>query len=133
MNMKTNQHLALLTVLLGGLASCTFYARNTETYLSDTRTMVETRNGAIKECYDGALESDEEVSGKVVVNFTVAKKTGEITNAAVDPSSTAPASLSDCVVAGLGGLSLDPEDQRDGNAKMTWSFEVGAPSEASES
>ena len=133
MNMKTNQHLAVLTVLLSGLASCTFYARNAETYLSDTRALVETRNGAIKECYDGALEGDEKVSGTVVVNFTVEKKTGVIKDAAVDGSSTAPASLSACVVESLNGLSLDPEDQRDGIANMTWSFEVGAPSAGADS
>ena len=126
--MKTNQHLALLTVLLGGLASCTFYARNAETYQADTRSLVETRNSALKECYDGALEADENVSGTVVVNFTVEKKTGVIKGAAVDASSTAPESLSSCVIAGLEGLSLDPSDQRDGVATMTWSFEVGAAS-----
>lgn len=129
--MKTKQHRTVLALLLGGVASCTFYARNEDTYRSDTRALVETRNASIKECYDGALDADEKASGKVVVNFTVTKKTGVLKDIAVDESSTAPESLSACVVSALEGLSLDPEDQRDGIATMSWSFEVGDPRAAS--
>ena len=125
--MKTHRHITLFALFAASIASCTFYARNEETYLADTRSLVETRNGAVKECYDAALESDEKVSGVVLVNFTVEKKTGTLKDLEVDSASTAPESLSACVVKGLEGLALDPEDQRDGIAQFSWSFKVGDP------
>ena len=98
---------------------------------ADARSVVETRNDTIKECYDAALEADEKAAGTVVVNFIVEKKTGTIMNPSVDESSTAPEGLSQCIVKGLEGLSLEPEDQREGQASFTWNFEVGEPKSAS--
>jgi hypothetical protein len=108
-------------------AGCSFYARSPEDYLKVTRELVETKNSSIKECYDVALQTNETVSGTVVVNFTVEKKTGKILNPVVDPKSTAPAELSQCVVSAIDGLTLDPADAREGQATFTWNLEVGAP------
>ena len=127
--MKTQRHLIALSLAFS-IAGCTFIARDAETYRADTRSVVETRNDTIKECYDAALEADEKAAGTVVVNFIVEKKTGTIMNPSVDESSTAPW-LSECIVKGLEGLSLEPEDQREGQASFTWNFEVGEPKSAS--
>lgn len=128
--MKTQRHLIALSLAFS-IAGCTFIARDAETYRADTRSVVETRNDTIKECYDAALEADEKAAGTVVVNFIVEKKTGTIMNPSVDESSTAPEGLSQCIVKGLEGLSLEPEDQREGQASFTWNFEVGEPKSAS--
>ncbi len=109
------------------LPACTCIARDAETYRQDTRSLVETRNSAVKECYDAALVTDPNVSGEVIVNFTVEKKTGKIINTAVNESSTAPAALGDCIVDAIDGLTLDPFDQRDGEATFTWRFQANAP------
>ena len=108
-------------------AGCSFYARSPEDYRQVTRELVDTRSGDIKDCYDVALQTNETVAGTVVVNFTVEKKTGKIMNPAVDPSSTAPEELTQCVVSAIDGLQLDPPDAREGQATFTWAFEVGAP------
>lgn len=105
-------------------AGCSFYARSAEDYRSVTRELVETRNGDIKDCYDVALQTNETVNGTVVVNFMVEKKTGKIMNPVVDPSSTAPEELSQCVVQAVDGLQLDPPDAREGQATFTWKFEA---------
>ena len=109
------------------LPACTCIARDAETYRQDTRSLVETRNSALKECYDAALVTDPNISGEVVVNFTVEKKTGKIINTAVNEGSTAPSSLGDCIVDAIDGMTLDPFDQRDGEATFTWRFQANPP------
>ena len=108
-------------------AGCSFHARDADTYRQVTRELVDTRSPEIKECYDVALQTNETVSGAVVVNFVVEKKTGKIMNPVVDPGTTAPAELAKCVVDAIDGLQLDPADAREGQATFTWHFEVGAP------
>jgi hypothetical protein len=123
-----NSYLSSVVVLAVAVSSaCTFYARDPETYKADTRTVVETQNAKIKECYDVALVSNETVTGNAVIKFSVEKKTGKIMNPMVDPSSTAPADLSQCIVNAVDGLVLDPADQREGQATFVWEFKVGAP------
>ena len=118
---KTIVSLSLLSLL--GTAACTFIARGEDQYRTDTRAVLETKNSEIRGCYDSALASNPAQSGKVVVNFTVEKKTGKLTNIAVDPNeTTAPESLQNCVVSALEGLVLTPEDRRDGQATFTWAF-----------
>jgi hypothetical protein len=114
----------LLTVVSTG---CSFYARDAEDYKKVTRELVETKNTSIKDCYDVALATNETVSGSVVINFTVEKKTGKIMNPVVDPSSSAPADLSTCVVSAIDGLILDPPDAREGQATFTWNLEAAPP------
>lgn len=118
--------LAIIAPLLLS-AGCSFYARDADTYRQATRELVDTRSPDMKDCYDVALQTNETVSGTIVVNFVVEKKTGKIMNPVVDPSTTAPAELAKCVVDSIDGLQLDPPDQREGQATFTWKFEVGAP------
>lgn len=115
---------ALISVLLGAfLGGCSFAARNETMYQRDTRELLQTRDGDIKACYDGALKTDGKAAGVVVVSFKVESETGHVVNAEVDSArSSAPTSLSDCVVAALEGLTLDPGDARDGDATFTWEF-----------
>jgi hypothetical protein len=100
-------------------------ARGPDDYRKDTEALVDTKNGDIKTCYDAALTQDANVSGDVVVFFTVEKKTGMITNPAVDTDrSTAPAELGECITRAIDGLVLQPEDQRDGQATFSWTFKA---------
>ena len=108
-------------------AGCSFYARDADAYRQVTRELVDTRGGDVKECYDVALQTDKTVSGTVILNFAVEKKTGKILNPVVDPATTAPPELAACVVSAVDGLQLDPADAREGQATFTWRFEVGEP------
>ena len=112
-----------ITLLAAASAGCSFYARSTDQYLTDTRAELEKQNSSIQGCYDTALAANPAQSGKVVVTFTVEKKTGNIMNVAADPNqSTAPDNLQNCVVKALEGLKLDPPDQREGQATFEWVF-----------
>lgn len=103
-------------------------ARDADTYRTDTRSLLETRNDSIKGCYDVALTTDPNVSGDVVVNLVVEKKTGKIMNTKIDPSrTTAPDALGNCIVEAIDGLTLDPYDQREGQATFIWSFKANPP------
>lgn len=117
----------VLSLALGVLAmGCTYMARGPEDYKRDTRAVVEARNGDIKACYDAALKQNQDLSGSVIVHFTVEHETGAIKEASVLPESTAPEALSNCIVNSLSGLTLDPADERDGDATFTWEFKKGA-------
>ena len=119
------RNIALFT-LLTVVAGCSFIARGEDQYRTDTRTLLETRNAQVKSCYDAALEASPNASGDVIVEFTVEKKTGTITNVTVADGSSAPAPLQDCVVKALEGLVLTPEDRRDGQATFTYTFSAPA-------
>lgn len=125
--MRTLKLAMVATLLMPLTTACSFYARDAEDYKKVTRELVETKNASIKECYDVALQTNEKVSGSVVINFTVEKKTGKIMNPVVDPKSSAPADLSQCVVSAIDGLILDPPDAREGQATFTWNLEAAAP------
>ena len=88
-------------------------ARGPDDYRSVTRSLVDTKQADIEGCF-------AEQPGKVVVNFTVEKKSGKITNPTVDESSSAPAEVGECVVAAIDGLALSEPDMRDGDASFTW-------------
>ncbi len=112
---------------------CTCVARDAETYRADTRSVLETRTRAVKDCYDVALTTDPKLDGKVVVKFKVEKKTGKIMDTVVDKERTkAPESLSKCIVEAVDGLTLDPVDQRDGLATFSWTFKANEPKPAEE-
>jgi hypothetical protein len=124
-SLMTNTTLvAALPLLLS--AGCTFYARDADSYRQVTRELVDTRTGELEDCYDVALRTNETISGMVVVNFTVEKKTGKIMNPVLDPQTTAPPELAKCVLSAVDGLQLDPPDAREGQATFTWRFQVGA-------
>jgi len=119
---------ALLLTASAVVPGCTCIARDAETYKADTRSVLETRNAAIKDCYDEALKADPALDGTVVVTFKVEKKTGKLLDIAADPGRTrAPESLSSCIVTAIEGLTLDPVDQRQGDATFTWSFKANPP------
>ena len=104
------------------LPGCSCLARDAETYRADTRT------GAIKDCYDQALAADANLDGQVTVKFKVEKKTGKILEPAVDAERTkAPEALSSCIVKAVDGLTLDPVDQREGQASFSWTFKANPP------
>lgn len=132
--MRKSTMLSLLFVAVSAVVpGCTCVARDAETYKNDTRSLLETRNKAIKDCYDVALTTDPKLDGVVVVNFTVEKKTGKIIETQVDQGRTkAPESLSKCIVDAVDGLILDPVDQRDGQATFSWKFRANEPRPAEE-
>jgi hypothetical protein len=112
-----------LISLLAMSVGCSFIARGEDQYRADTRNLLEQRNADVRSCYDNALAQNPAQSGTVAVNFTVEKKTGKLTNVAVDPDqTTAPETLSNCVVNAVDGLVLTPEDRRDGLAEFRWVF-----------
>ena len=115
------------------LPGCSCLARDAETYRADTRSLLETRTRAVKDCYDVALTTDPKLDGQVVVTFKVEKKTGKIIDTAVDKGRTkAPDSLSKCIVEAVDGLTLDPVDQREGQATFSWTFKANEPKPAEE-
>ena len=115
--------LAGLTMIAGAIAACGGTARNVATYRADTQQMLTSRNDQIQQCYDSALAGDASLAGTVTVTFVVAKKTGAITNASVDPAqTTAPKALGDCVLHAIDGLVLSPPDKHEGHATFTFDF-----------
>ncbi len=115
------------------MPGCSCVARDAETYRADTRSLLETRTRAVKDCYDVALTTDPKLDGQVVVTFKVEKKTGKILDTAVDKARTkAPDSLSKCIVEAVDGLTLDPVDQREGQATFSWTFKANEPKPAEE-
>jgi len=127
--MRTNTILSVLLLTASAvMPGCSCLARDAETYRADTRTVLETRNDAIKTCYDDALKADPALDGNVVVKFKVEKKTGKLLDIGVDPARTrAPEALSHCIVKALDGLALEPVDQRQGDATFSWSFKANPP------
>lgn len=108
--------LRLRTILCSGLAvaTCACIARGPDDYRQVTRSLVDTKGGEIEACFGGQ-------KGKVVVNFTVEKKTGKVTNPVVDSGkSDAPAEVGECVASKIEGLALGRPDMRDGAASFTW-------------
>lgn len=96
------------------LATCACIARGPDDYRTVTRSLVDTKKGDIEACFGGQ-------KGKVVVNFTVEKKTGKITNPVVDEkATTASAEIGQCVASKIDGLGIDRPDMRDGAATFTW-------------
>jgi hypothetical protein len=119
--------LSLLAVVTG-LAGCSFAARSPEMYRDDTAALLETRSPQVKSCYDEVLKTDKTLQGRVTVQFTVEHDTGNVTNVSADPAgTTAPATLTSCVVNSLQGLVLNPPDKRDGKASFVYEFTFGAP------
>jgi len=123
--MRTSTPCSIL--LVAGSVGCSFMARGPEQYRDDTAAVLQSKQGDIKACYDGVLKNDAGAAGRVTVNFTVERKTGTVTAVQVDPSSTAPQPVQDCVASSLQGLKLAPEDRRDGLATFSWDFTPNTP------
>jgi len=123
--LKSPLHLALFALTVGSVG-CSVAARDANMYAQDTQKVLESRNAAIKACYDDALKTDTKVSGTVTVKFTVKPDTGDLTDIKVDAAgTTAPDALSNCVVTSIQGLKLAPADDQEGLATFTWNFQVG--------
>jgi hypothetical protein len=118
--MKTNTLIQTIVCTAVALATTACIARGPDDYRQVTRSLVDKKKGDIEECFGGQ-------KGKVVVNFTVEKKTGKIINAVIDEkASTAPADVGTCIVGKIDGLALaDPDmpDMRDGAATFTWVYD----------
>lgn len=111
-----NTHRVIRNLVCVGLALATTacIARGPDDYRTVTRSLVDTKTGDIESCFGGQ-------KGKVVINFTVEKKSGTVTNALVDEkNSTASAEVGSCVAKKIEGLTLDRPDMRDGAASFTW-------------
>jgi hypothetical protein len=109
---------ALVAAVLAGCGS----ARTVDAYRDDTQKLLTAQQPTIQTCYQSALTNHPDLSGTVTVDFTVEKKTGVIKDAAVDPKTTAPKELGDCVVQALANLKLDPGDRNEGKATFVFDF-----------
>jgi len=123
--------LSLITVIIlaAGAIGCSaqFVIRDVDTYRQDTRTLLSTKNGEIKACYDAQLKSDPKTSGSIVVNFKVQEETGKLVNVQIDETkSMAPDALKQCVLKAMDSLVLDPPDQNEGIASYSWEFKVNS-------
>jgi hypothetical protein len=113
--------------LLAGAAGCSFVARGPEQYRDDAQALLETKQPAIKECYDAALKGHPTTEGRITVRFTVQNETGKIVSPNVDEAqTTAPPALRECVLKALNGLVLTPPDAQDGQATFVWEFRVAS-------
>jgi hypothetical protein len=121
---KTSFNLALFS-LIASTVGCSFYARSPEDYRDEVQKLLDTRSADIRACYDGALQGNKELQGRVTVALTVEAETGMIKDVKVDPAgTTAPAELQTCVTNAVSGLALAPPDKREGQA--TWIYEFTA-------
>lgn len=102
--------------------------RSTQDYTTDVRSLIETRSTDVRSCYDAELANNPATAGDVVVSFNVANKAGTVTDVVIDPSSSAPAALQECVASALTGLVLDPGDMA--KAKGTFTLRFSPPAAA---
>lgn len=116
--------IAIFTYLsLSLLAGCA--VRDAAMYRDDTRKLLETKEPVLRQCYDAELQKDPKAGGKVIVSFTVQKDTGVLLDPKLDDLQSTPnRELRRCVMDALKGLTLDPPDERDGEATFTWDFQV---------
>lgn len=119
---------ALAVTAITGMFACGGKARKPDSYRADTQQLLDMRTAQLKSCYDTALATDPTMAGTVKVHFAVAKKTGAITNPTIDPASTAPAPLGECLLQSLQGLKLDPPDRNEGQATFEYAFQPQAAS-----
>lgn len=125
--MKKTSTAFALVALAALVAGCSFHARGPEDYAKETQSVLESKSGDIKACYDAALKTDKSLTGTVTVKFTVQAETGDLTSVAVDPAATtAKEPLPGCVTSALAGLKLAPPDARDGLATYSWEFQAAA-------
>ena len=112
--------IAIATLCLPALACA---IRDGAMYRDDTRKLLEGKQEELRQCYDAELQKDPKAGGKVVVSFIVQKDTGVVVDPKIDDLQSTPnRTLRRCVVDSLKGLTLDPPDERDGEATFTWEF-----------
>lgn len=109
-----------LVLLYAGCA-----VRDASMYRDDTRKLLETKEPVLRQCYDAELQKDSKAGGKVVVSFVVKKDTGVLSDPKLDDLQSTPnRELRRCVMDALKGLTLEPADERDGEATFTWDFQA---------
>ncbi|HLT39444.1 MAG TPA: hypothetical protein VK034_24340 [Enhygromyxa sp.] len=123
--------LACLALIAGSfaLSGCVLWMRDPEFYQQQLGELLEDHSEPIEACYDRYLsEHDANARGSLVVDFTVEKGTGRITDIEVDSSrSTVPERLAACVVDQLAQLRFEPADARTARASHGWEFVRGSP------
>lgn len=125
MNRLSLTHASGALLLALGLTGCSFFARGPDQYKSAVRSVLDTKSPDVEACYRRAHDANAEVKGTVTVHFFVEPQTGALTQpTVVKEQSTADETLQRCVLDSLGGLKLDPADQRKGDATFVWSFNV---------
>ena len=117
-----------LVACAGAALGCSYHARSPEQYRDDTAALLDTQQTTVKQCYDTLLKTDPTVSGRVAIKFTVKEETGVLENPAIDPANTtAPETLSQCVLQAVSSLKLQPPDERDGHATFVYEFRPNTP------
>jgi hypothetical protein len=123
----------LVSLALATITGCSVAARSPQDYAKDTSAVLSAKNGEIQACYDGVLKTTPGAAGRVTVKFDMPKdgedNAGTVTNVAVDPSgTTAPPAVADCVTKTITGAgTLNPPDQRLGQATYVWEFSAPPP------
>jgi hypothetical protein len=119
MNMQARLRTIFCTGLCTGIALATSacIARGPDDYRTVTRGLVDTKKSDIEGCFG-------DTKGKIVIDFTVEKKTGKITNPVVNEKGSTPAEAEAgmCVAGKIDGLGIDQPDMRDGAATFTWVY-----------
>lgn len=116
------RQLAVLFVC-AGLLGCSFYARSPDSYRAAVRDVLDQKRPEVQECYKRTVESDEAATGRVIAKFDIEPKSGKIVRPEVmSEGTTANEALQQCVLRSLEGLTLDPPDQRKGEAVFVWEF-----------
>lgn len=117
------KNLILIAASLASLAGCSAALRSPEMWRDDTTKVLQTRNDAIRACYDGVLKSTPGAGGKVTITFEVESEAGKIQKVAVDKAnSTAPDAVGECVTKNLDGLSISPVDAKVGQGTFVYEF-----------
>ena len=114
---------ATLSLLCFSLLGCSFYARGPDAYRTAVRGLLDTKRPEVEACYKSSYEADKSARGTVVAKFDVEAKSGKVVHPTIVPEgTTANDALKQCVLSSLQGLTLQPPDQRKGEATFTWEF-----------
>lgn len=125
--MNTIRFFAPLALVVLG-TGCSFAVRSPEMYRDDTQKLLAGKSEEIKTCYDGVVKTTPGAGGKVTVKFTVEEKTGKIGEITVDKANTnAPDAVAACLTNAMAGLTLNPGDQKKGEATFTYDFTAPPP------
>lgn len=112
---------AALSCALVLLSACA--VRSPEMYRDDTRKLLSSKRNVLEACYDAELQADPNAMGKVIVHFTIERDTGRVLNPRIDDLLSTPnRTLRGCVLDAMRGLTLEPPDERNGDATFTWEF-----------
>lgn len=118
----------LKLALLGSLAAfsvgCGGSARTEAEWQDDTSKFMTNQSGAVKNCYENALQNNPDIKGRLVVKFTFQNDTGRIKKVKFDEGSStiADKGMRRCIEKHLEKLSMEPGDKNDGKATVVFDF-----------